>query len=93
MASVVKLTRYGASDLDLINGTDGIYLELDGWVRKVAQEDEQVIEVLTIRIVGTSEDDMAAIIALIEEMRRYARRYMDSPLEDREVRLQVKLTG
>jgi len=98
MASQLKLVRTydGTADidtLDLLNYTDGFDIAYEGWIPKVpAQDESEVIDTLTLRVAGTSHDDLASKLQRIAQFSEYARWYRQNPSERYGVWLRAKLS-
>lgn len=101
MAAVLKLSYIdpsaGATDLNLID-TSGIMLEGKGWIPKVASVGaggvaQDVMETLTVYIVGTSHDDVATNEQALSDMMRRAGNYWRDVNRRSPVWLYAQLSG
>lgn len=98
MTGELKLVRTydGTADIDTLNlldYTDGIDVAYDGWIPKVPTQDEtEVLETLTLRVRGTSHDDLASKLQRIAQFSEYARWYRENSSERYGVWLRAKLS-
>lgn len=73
MAAQVKLVRrrdFGSdiSTLSLFNYEDGFSVTRDGWVQAVARDDDKsVAEAMTLRVEGSSHDDLASKLQALDD--------------------------
>jgi len=75
MAAQVKLVRRGdfsgdISSLSLFNYEQGFSLVRDGWVQAAAGGDARVPEAMTLHVKGSSHDDLAAKLQLLDDKMR-----------------------
>lgn len=84
MAAQVKLVRrrdFGSdiSSLSLFNYEDGFSLTRDGWVQAVARNnDERTTEAMTLRVEGTSHDDLVSKLQALDDKIREVGWYNDA---------------
>lgn len=72
MAAAVKLIRrrdFGSdiSSLSLLDYEDGFTLARDGWTQAVGTDGTEVAESMTLRVKGSSPDDLAAKLQLLDD--------------------------
>ena len=85
MAMVLTLVRRGdfSSDIEslsLLSFTNGFSVERGGWVQTVAADDEEsVIEAMTLWAKGTSHDNLATNLVALDKLLAKARLYKETP--------------
>lgn len=81
MAEILKLTRAGASDLNILGGTDGIELkDKNAWVQRshtpvYGRQPALVTESITVYVKDDSNDELSTILQDIAEYERYVAQY------------------
>lgn len=86
-----------ASDIDsvsLINNTDGFDVSYQGWTPvNIPNRDNVVRQAVTLRVQGTSTDDIAVSLQKLADKREQARRFYADGIEDYAVWFRVQMSG
>lgn len=81
--SLVRTADFEAADIEsksLLSFTDGFSVERGGWAQAVAADDEEsVIEAMTLWARGSSHDNLAAILVALDTLLAKARLYKETP--------------
>ena len=98
MAATLQLVRYSDtwstdSTLDLLNYTDGFNLAYGGWQQAIAagMDPGNVIDALSLRVQGSSHDDLAAKTQALKEKLKQTEWYFDERTERYAVWLRAKM--